>query len=124
MEVKKYRLTLLKLNQTIVERLRERAAGERGQTVSPYVTAEVQAQIATITPEEITARVRADRAKLPPDPEQAHKEARSALVRERAGRALQELVERLSREAHATVALRSPEPPVLAGRCGDGPTWG
>src|SRR2546427_12073089 len=98
MEVKKYRLTLLKLNQTIVERLLARAAGERGQTVSAYVTAEVQAQIATITPEEIAARVRADRAKLPPDPEPAHKEARGALGRERAGRALPGLAERVSRE--------------------------
>src|SRR5881628_4213075 len=124
LEVEKYRLTRRKLDQTIVERLLARAAGERGQTVSAYVTAEVQAQIATITPEEIAARVRADRAKLPPDPEQAHKEARSALVRERAGRALQELVERLSREAQVTVTLRSPEPPVLTVPLGDGPTWG
>src|SRR5438093_982919 len=124
LEVEKYRLTRRKLDQTIVERLLARAAGERGQTVTAYVTAEVQAQIATITPEEIAARVRADRAKLPPEAEQAHKEARSALVRERAGRALQELVERLSSEAQVTVTLRSPEPPVLTIPLGDGPTWG
>src|SRR5947209_14241364 len=124
LEVEKYHLTRRKLDQTIVERLLARGAGERGQTVSAYVTAEVQAHIATITPEEIAARVRADRAKLPPDAEQAHKEARSALVRERAGRALQELVERLSREAQVTVTLRSPEPPVLTVPLGDGPTWG
>src|SRR2546427_6732774 len=105
LEVEKYRLTRRKLDQTIVERLLARAAGERGQTVSAYVTAEGQAQIATITPEEIAARVRADRAKLPPDPEQAHKEARSALGRERAGRGLQELVERLSRQAPGTVQV-------------------
>ena len=65
LEVEKYRLTRRKLDQTIVERLLARAAAERGQTVSAFVTAEVQAQIATITPEEIVARVRADRAKLP-----------------------------------------------------------
>src|SRR6266568_1249433 len=50
LEVEKYRLTRRKLDQTIVERLLARAAGERGQTVSAFVTAEVQAQIATITP--------------------------------------------------------------------------
>lgn len=124
LEVEKYRLTRRKLDQTIVERLLARAAAERGQTVSAFVTAEVQAQIATITPEEIAARVRADRAKLPPGEEQAQKEARSALVRERAGRALQELVERLSREAQVTVTLRLPEPPVLTVPVGDGPAWG
>jgi protein-disulfide isomerase len=124
LEVEKYRLTRRKLDQTIVERLLARAAAERGQTVSAFVTAEVQARIATITSEEIAARVRADRAKLPPDEEQAHTEARSALVRERAGRALQELVERLSREAQVTVALRSPEPPVMTVPAGDGPAWG
>src|SRR5438445_583397 len=97
---------------------------ERGQTVSAFVTAEVQAQTATITPEEIVARVRADRAKLPTDEEQAHREARSVLVRERAGQALQELVERLSREARVTVTLRPPEPPVLTVSAGDGPAWG
>lgn len=124
LEVEKYRLTRRKLDQTIVERLLARAAAERGQTVSAFVTAEVQDQIATITPEEIAARVRADRAKLPPDEEQARKEARSALVRERAGRALQELVERLSREAQVTVTLRPPEPPVMSVPVGDGPAWG
>jgi protein-disulfide isomerase len=124
LEVEKYRLARRKLDQTIVERLLARAAAERGQTVSAFVTAEVQAQIAAITPEEIAARVRADRAKLPPDEEQAHQEARSVLVRERAGRALQELVERLSREAQVTVTLRPPEPPVMTVPVGDGPAWG
>jgi len=124
LEVEKYRLTRRKLDQTIVERLLARAAAERGQTVSAFVTAEVQAQTATITPEEIVARVRADRAKLPTDEEQAHREARSVLVRERAGQALQELVERLSREARVTVTLRPPEPPVLTVSAGDGPAWG
>ena len=124
LEMEKYRLTRRKLDQTIVERLLARAAAERGQTVSAFVTAEVQAQITTITPEEIAVRVRADRAKLPPDEEQARKEARSALVRERAGQALQELVERLSREAQVTVTLRPPEPPVMTVPAGDGPAWG
>ena len=124
LEVEKYRLTRRKLDQTIVERLLARAAAERGQTVSAFVTAEVQAQIATITPAEIAARVREDRAKLPPDEEQAHNEARSALVRERAGRALQELVGRLSREAQVTVTLRPPDPPVMTVPVGDDPAWG
>src|SRR5437773_1029577 len=124
LEVEKYRLTQRKLDRTIVERLLARAAAERGQTVSAFVTAAVQAQIAAITPEEIAARVGTDRAKLPPDEEQARKEARSALVRERAGRALQELVERLSREAQVTVSLRVPEPPVMPVPVGNGPAWG
>src|SRR5213594_3611699 len=64
LEVEKYRLTRRKLDQTIVERLLARAAGERGQTVSAYVTAEVQAQIATITPEEIAARVRSEERRV------------------------------------------------------------
>src|SRR5712691_6043964 len=102
----------------------DRRAAERGQTVSAFVTAAVQARIAAITPEEIAARVGTDRAKLPPDEEQARKEARSALVRERAGRALQELVERLSREAQVTVSLRAPEPPVMTISVGNGPAWG
>src|SRR5438093_8674835 len=124
LEVEKYRLTQRKLDQTIVERLLAGAAAERGQTVSAFVTAAVQAQIAAITPEEIAARVGTDRAKLPPDEEQARKEARSALVRERAGRALQELVEQLSREARVTVSLRAPEPPVMSVPVGNGPAWG
>jgi protein-disulfide isomerase len=124
LDMEKYRLTRRKLDQMIVERLLARAAAERGQTVSAFVTAEVQAQIAAITPEEIAARVREDRAKLPPDEEQAQKEARSGLVRERAGRALQELVARLSHEAKVTVILRPPEPPVIAVPAGDGPAWG
>src|SRR2546427_96619 len=78
LEVEKYRLTRRKLDQTIVERLPARAAGERGQTVSAYVTAEVQPPIATLTPEEIAARVRAGRTKLPPDPGQAHQQGRGA----------------------------------------------
>src|SRR5207247_5983883 len=124
LEVEKRGLTHRTRGQTIVERLLAGAAAERGQTVSAFVTAAVQAQIAAITPEEIAARVGTDRAKLPPDEEQARKEARSALVRERAGRALQELVERLSREAQVTVSLRVPEPPVMPVPVGNGPAWG
>src|SRR6059036_2161669 len=44
LEVEKYRLTRRKLDQTIVERLLARAAGERGQTVSAFVTSEVQSE--------------------------------------------------------------------------------
>src|SRR2546428_11289561 len=99
LEVEKYRLTRRKLDQTIVERLLARAAGERGQTVSAYVTSEVQTQIATITPQEIAARVRADRAKLPPGAGQAHKEVRRALGRERSVRAVHVLVVRSADEA-------------------------
>src|SRR5438445_12841384 len=72
LEVEKYRLTRRKLDQTIVERLLARAAAERGQTVSAFVTAEVQAQTATNTTEEIAPGVRADQATPPPHPGPAH----------------------------------------------------
>src|SRR5207247_7613222 len=75
LEVEKYRLTRRKLDQTIVERLLARAAGERGQTVSAYVTAEVQDQIATITPEDIVVCVRSDRAILQLEEDAADMEA-------------------------------------------------
>jgi len=54
LEVEKYRLTQRKLDQTIVERLLARAAAERGQTVSAFVTAAVQAQVSSAA----TANVR------------------------------------------------------------------
>jgi protein-disulfide isomerase len=124
LEMEKYRLTKRRLDQVIVERLLARAAAALGQSVSAFVSAEVQGQIATITPEEIGARVREDRAKLPADEERARQEARNALVRERAGRVLNELVERLSREAGVSVAIRPPDPPVMTIPAGDDPAWG
>src|SRR2546428_9452521 len=63
LEVEKYRLTRRKLDQTIVERLLARAAGERGQTVSAHGPAEGPTQNATVTPEEVPPRVRAGPAK-------------------------------------------------------------
>src|SRR2546430_4792341 len=52
LEVEKYRLTRRKLDQTIVERLLARAAVERGQTVSAFVTAEGPAPLAAVPPDE------------------------------------------------------------------------
>lgn len=124
LEMEKYRLTKRRLDQTIVERLLARAAAERGLSVSAFVAAEIQGRIATITQEDIETRVREDRANLPPEEDRAQQEARNALARERAGRVLQELVERLSREAGVSVSLQPPDPPVMTVPVGDDPEWG
>ncbi len=108
LEMEKYRLVRRRLDQAIVEKLLAKAAGERGLSVPAYVSAEVQSQIASI----------------PPEPDPAKQEARNALVRERATRAVQELVERLSREAKVSVTLRPPDAPVMAIPVEDDPFWG
>lgn len=124
LEMEKYRLTKRRLDQMIVERLLARAAAAQGQSVSAFVSAEVQGHLSTITAEEVEARWRATRDQLPGDEEQAKQAARNALVRERAGRALHDLVERLSREARVSVTIRPPDPPVVAIPVGDDPVWG
>lgn len=124
LEMEKYRLTKRRLDQMIVERLLARAAAAQGQSVSAFVSAEVQGRIATITPEDVEARWRANRDQPPGDEERAKQDARNAVVRERATRALQELVERLSREAGVSVTLRPPDPPVMTIPVGDDPAWG
>jgi protein-disulfide isomerase len=124
LEVEKYRLTRRRLDQMIVERLLARAAAAQGQSVAAFVSAEVQGHIAKITPEEVEARWRANRDVLPTDEERAKQEARNALVRERATRVLQELVERLSREAGVSVTIHPPDPPVMTIPVGDDPAWG
>lgn len=124
LEVEKYRLTRRRLDQAIVERLLARAAAERGLSVSAYVAAEIQGRIAAITQGDIETRVREDRANLPPEEDRARLEARNAIARERANRALQELVERLSREAQVSVLLQPPDPPVVTVPVGDDPIWG
>ncbi len=108
LEVDKYRLTRRRLDQMIVERLLARAAAERGLSVSAYVSAEIQSQL----------------AEIPPEKDPAKQDARNTLVRERATRVLQELVERLSREAGVSVTLRPPDPPVMTIPVGDDPAWG
>ena len=108
LEMDKYRLTRRRLDQMIVERLLARAAAVQGQSVSAFVSEAVQGQIATI----------------PPETDPAKQDARNALVREHATRALQELVARLSREAGVSVTLQPPDPPVMAIPIGDDPAWG
>lgn len=122
--VEKYRLTRRRLDQMIVERLLARAAAAQGQSVTAFVSAEVQGHIAKITPEEVEARWRANRDALSADEERAKQEARNALVRERATRVLQELVERLSREAGVSVTIHPPDPPIMTIPVGDDPAWG
>lgn len=124
LEVEKYRLTRRRLDQMIVERLLARAAAAQGQSVAAFVSAEVQGHIEKITPEEVEARWRANRDALPADEERAKQEARNALVRERATRVLQKLVERLSREAGVSVTIHPPDPPVMTIPVGDDPAWG
>ena len=108
LEMEKYRLTRRRLDQMIVERLLGRAAAAQGQSVSAYVSAEVQSQLAAI----------------PSEPDPAKQDARNVLVRERATQALQELVARLSREAGVSVTLHPPDPPVITIPIGDDPVWG
>ncbi len=108
LEVEKYRLTKRRLDQMIVERLLARAAAAQGQSVSAFVSAEVQSRIAAV----------------PPEADPAKQAARNAVVRERVTRALQDLVERLSREAGVSVTIRPPDPPVMAIPVGDDPVWG
>jgi protein-disulfide isomerase len=108
LEMERYRLTRRRLDQMIVERLLARAAAAQGQSVSAFVSAEVQGRIAAI----------------PPEADPAKQEARTVLVRERATQALQELVARLSREAGVTVTLHPPDAPVMTIPVGDDPAWG
>ena len=108
LEVEKYRLTRRRLDQMIVERLLARAAAAQGQSVSAFVSAAVESRIASV----------------PPEADPAKQDARNALVRERATRALQELVERLSREAGVSVTIHPPDSPVMTIPVGDDPAWG
>ncbi|MEK7798124.1 MAG: DsbA family protein [Nitrospirota bacterium] len=108
LEMERYRLTRRRLDQMIVERLLARAAAAQGQSVSAFVSAEVQGRIAAV----------------PPEADPAKQEARNVLVRERATQALQELVARLSREAGVTVTLHPPDAPVMTIPVGDDPAWG
>ncbi len=124
LEMEKYRLTRRRLDQMIVERLLARAAAAQGQSVSAFVSAEVQGHIEKITLDEVEARWRATRAQPPDDEERAKQEARNVLVRERATQALQELVARLSREAGVTVTIHPPDSPVMTIPVGDDPAWG
>ncbi|MBI3808888.1 MAG: DsbA family protein, partial [Nitrospirae bacterium] len=124
LEMEKYRLTRRRLDQMIVERLLARAAAAQGQSVSAFVSAAVQGAIATITAEEVEARWHATRDQLPGDEERAKQAARNSLVRERTGRALNDLVERLSREAGVSVTVQPPDSPVVKIPVGDDPAWG
>ncbi len=124
LEMEKYRLTKRRLDQMIVERLLARAAAAQGQSVSAFVSAAVQGDIAAITLEDVESRRRATPGQPTGDEERARLDARNALVRERARSALQDLVERLSREAGVAVTVRPPDPPVMAIPIGDDPAWG
>lgn len=122
--VEKYRLTSRRLEQTIAERLLERAAAAKGLTVSSYITAEIREQIAAIPQAEVDARFLRGREQWPRDEGLAKQQVKAAIVQERAGRALQALIARLSREAKVSVSLRPPDPPVFEVPVGDDPALG
>jgi len=124
LEMEKHHLTKRRLDQMIVERLLARAAAAQGQSVSAFVSAAVQGDIAAITPEDVEARRRANREAGPADEERARQDARNALVRERARSAVQHLIERLSREVGVSVSIQPPEAPVMTIPVGDDPAWG
>ena len=127
LEVERYRLTRRKLEQVVAERLLQAAATQRNMSVSAYVTAEIQDQMA-VTPAEVEARYRQSRpASVAPEEmseERAKQDIKLVLIRERAGLALQRLLERLSREANVSIDLRPPEPPRIELTAGNDPALG
>jgi protein-disulfide isomerase len=128
LDTEKYRLTRRRLDQVIAERLIEQAAVARGVTVAAFVSSEIQARVPPIPQTEEDARFRQVREQLPqqlPQDEAAAKQlVRNALIQERAGRALQDLVEGLSREAKVSIAVHPPDPPVIQVPVGDDPALG
>jgi protein-disulfide isomerase len=124
LEVEKYRLTSRRLEQLITERLLERAAAAKDMTVSAYIMAEIKDQIAAITQAEVDARYLQERERLPKDEALAKQQVRAAIAQERAGRALQALIARLTREAKVSFSLRPPDPPTFEVPVGDDPALG
>ncbi len=124
LETEKYRLTRRRLEQAIAERLLEHAAAARGMSVSAFVTAEIQDQVADVSQADVDARYQQVREQLPKDESLAKQAVKNALVQERAGRALQALVARLAREAKVSISVRPPDSPVLEVPVGDDPALG
>jgi protein-disulfide isomerase len=124
LDTEKYRLTRRRLDQVIAERLLAQAAGARGLTLEAFVSSEIQARVPPILQGEVDARFRQVREQLPPDEALAKQVVRNALIQERAGRALQDLVEGLSRDAKVSIAVRPPDPPIVQVPVGDDPALG
>jgi protein-disulfide isomerase len=128
LDSEKYRVIRRRLDQVIAERLIEQAAAARGMTVSAFLSSEIQARVPAIPQTEVDARLQQVREQLPQellkDEVAAKQLVRNALMQERSGRALRDLVEELSREAKVSIAVRPPDRPVLPIPIGDDPAWG
>ncbi len=123
LEVEKYQLTRRRLEQLIVERLLERAAAARGVSVPVYVATEIK-DLTAVSQTEVDALYAKRRDQAPADEERVKQEIRSALLRERASKAVQALVDRLAREGKVDITLRPPDPPVVALTAGADPVLG
>src|SRR5437773_10128639 len=60
LEMEKYRLMRRRLEQKVAEELLVRAANDAGKSVSAYVTEQVQAQLASVSDDDVEARYRAE----------------------------------------------------------------
>ena len=118
LEMEKYRLMRRRLDQKIAEELLTRAANEAGKSVSVYVTEQVQAQLASVSDDDVEARYRAETdsgalsASENGNGQLAKQRIRNLLLRERASQGVQMLIQRLKDEAKVSIELRPPDPPV------------
>lgn len=124
LDTEKYRLIRRRLDQVIAERLIEQAATARGMTLDAFVSLEVQSRVPPIPQTEVDTRYLQIREQLPPDEALAKQLVRNALIQERAGHALRDLVEGLSREAKVSIAVRPPDSPIVEVPVGDDPALG
>jgi protein-disulfide isomerase len=130
LEMEKYRLMRRRLDQKVVEELLARAANDAGKSVSAYVTEQVQAQLASVSDDDVDARYRAETdsgalsAAENGNGQLAKQRIRNLLLRERASQGLQMLIQRLKAEAKVSIELRPPDPPVVQLSDGNDPSIG
>ncbi|HEY3197344.1 MAG TPA: thioredoxin domain-containing protein [Nitrospirales bacterium] len=122
LEMEKYRLVRRALDKKIAAELLARAAAAAGRSVSAYVTEQLQAQLATLSDEEVEARFQQAIASGSKQPNK--QQIRNQLLQERARHGLHLLLERLSDEANVSVSLRPPDPPVIQLTFEDDPAVG
>jgi protein-disulfide isomerase len=130
LEMEKYRLMRRRLDQKIAEELLTRAANDAGKSVSAYVTEQVQAQLASVSDNDVEARYRAETdsgalsASENGNGQLAKQRIRNLLLRERASQGVQMLIQRLKAEAKVSIELRPPDPPVVQLSDGNDPSVG
>ena len=130
LEMEKYRLVRRRLDQKVVEELLARAATDAGKSISAYVTEQVQAQLASVSDDDVEARYRAETdsgalsAAENGNGQLAKQRIRNLLLRERASQGLQMLIQRLKAEAKVSIELRPPDPPVVRLSDGNDPSIG